>query len=227
MKNTLLILASLAMTSGIASASIVFCSGVTSAAGNSTFVGATDVNGAGTASVDGSGNATLTCTGLGNVPAGMVLSSINIGDRDDAQGPTDGSSGINWTWTMNGGPAVTSTVVTTVNNEVANDPSAFGNCSTTTAGSPAIGCDTQIAPNLFNLLSPLGPGSAIPNLSFLVTSAAVNGDGVFVTGTTSADLYIQLNFTPNTATPEPTTFGLVGGALLGLGLLRKKVATGR
>lgn len=28
---------------------------------------------------------------------------------------------------------------------------------------------------------------------------------------------------PTTGTPEPTTFGLVGGALLGLGLLRKKV----
>jgi hypothetical protein len=220
MKNTLLILASLAMTSGLASASTVFCAGVTSLAGNSTFTGATLVPGAGgTASTSGA-TATLTCTGLGVVPVNEVLSSITIGVDDDAQSSTDANSAVTWTWTQTGGPVVTGAVASTVNFENSTGNNGFNSCVTSTAGSPAVGCDDF---NTFGLVTPQTAGSSIANLVFTVVSAAVNGDGVSPIGSSSAGLFIGLNFTPaNNPTPEPTTFALVGGALLGLGLLRKK-----
>ena len=51
-----------------------------------------------------------------------------------------------------------------------------------------------------------------------VSSAVVSG----AMQTSSGDLIVSYNYTVNSATPEPATLGLVGSALLGLGLLVRK-----
>jgi len=73
--------------------------------------------------------------------------------------------------------------------------------------------------------SPFGIGAAInsPVASTAAFSAGL-GDvlNLGTVGSASTTLFISYNLGPTGNVPEPATFGLIGGALLGLGVLGRK-----
>ena len=67
-----------------------------------------------------------------------------------------------------------------------------------------------------NVLQTFSLGTLTVAVSSAVTSGAVQ--------TSTGDVIVEYDYTVNSATPEPATLGLVGSALLGLGLLARKRA---
>lgn len=196
MKNTLLMLAGLAMTAGLASASIAY---VTPCAvlmfPNS------------------SGNTGSICSATAD--AGDYLTSITISIEDDYTGWQSGSPTVSYSGTLTeSAPLFTSPT--------------FCNVTTTLSGSPTSGNSNPCAVTINPTGTVTNSNTALTAFTIQLTNAGDTVSGGSVTG---ASEVMTISATeapiPSTGTPEPTTFGLVGGALLGLGLLRKKVTVGR
>jgi hypothetical protein len=154
---------------------------------------------------------TLTCPSV-VVPTGEFLSGVDLELVDDAQGPSGAGSTIEWTWNTFTGVTQAGTQW---NEEQSTDGVSFGSCYTV-AGSIIATCPSILGTYAENVLS----GGTFNQVTVNVAATAPVG-GLDSAGSASARLYVQYDYSSNA--PEPATLSLMGGALLGLGLLGKKL----
>lgn len=147
---------------------------------------------------------TLTCPAI-VVPLGVTLFQVDLELVDDAQGPAGIGSTVHWDW--NGFIGVPE-AGTQTNTEVSTNGFTFNPCT-------GAGINGTCAPTMLSYAENVvgaagfGPVSVVVNAYFEGNLNAHGGD--------SAELYIQYD-----ESPEPATFGLIGGALLGLGIFGSK-----
>jgi hypothetical protein len=148
----------------------------------------------------------LTCPSI-TVPTGEWLSSVDVEYVNDAQGPA--SSGVTITFTWNTTALSVITEPTQSNTEFATG-TTFGSCQ----GSGI----NATCPTFFSVAEHVASLGSFGPFQVGVSAAP---EGVFLSdGGDSAHLYIQYDYSSNV--PEPATFGLIGGVLLGLGLFGSK-----
>ena len=214
MKKCLVVLTgitTLLLFASTASASYILCGQVGSAVGNSTFVGGTATAGAGgTASLVGA-TATLGCNAI-TVPLGSTLTEVQYELYTDAGGPGGNTAAsINFTWTAGTGISFSPPEVLTLTSL---GGVSFDQCSAV-SGPVAGSCP------IFYNVSPgiVGVGTYGP-VTLTVSALAGGGGGVSASGNVNADLFVS--YTESSGIPEPATFSLLGGALLGLGVFARK-----
>jgi hypothetical protein len=178
----LLILVSLAMTAGLASASITYSTPCSVLMFPNT-----------------TGNAGSTCSATPD--AGFFLNSLTITITDDYTGLQSGTPTVSYTGTLTQSSAVFS---------------APTFCNVTTSGSNSVPCSVTINP------SSTVTGLNLASYTIQLTNAGNSVTGGAVTGASEV-MTLSATEAPIGGTPEPATLGLVGGALLGLGMLRKKL----
>jgi hypothetical protein len=154
---------------------------------------------------------TMTCSSI-VVPTNQTLTSIDVILVDDAQGPLNNGSSVNWVWTVvSGVPGGTQTNVETSTNGY-----SFNNCS----GS---GINNTCGPSDLNYSESVTAGNTFNAVSFLVSAYPSSPLELVSNGGDSAEMYVQYNYT--SGVPEPATLGLMGVALLGLGVFARKRST--
>jgi hypothetical protein len=215
MKKCLVVLTGimlLALFVPTASAAYILCGQVGSAVGTSTFIGGTATAGAsGTATVNGAGLATLGCNAI-TVPLGSTLTTASYELYTDAGGPGGNTAAsINFTWTAGTGISFSPPEVLTLTSL---GGVSFDQCSAV-SGPVAGSCP------IFYNVSPgiVGVGTYGP-VTLTVSALAGSGGGVSASGNVNADLFVS--YTESSGIPEPATFSLLGGALLGLGVFARK-----
>lgn len=199
MKKYLLVLSISALAS-VASATTVSCTPV--AAG----VGLQD-NGNSVEFANGNGTAipAFSCptisAGAGNVFTSFALVASSDYTAQGIGGPV-GTVNVVMTFTAIGGPVGGSTN------------------SQTTAGDDTLGSNTHTPP------TPITIGSTIPGgtstAAFTVNAASVSNGQVDPSASSGSVAIVYTVGPVTTTTPEPTTLGLMGSALLGLGLLARR-----
>lgn len=187
------------------------CGGVGGPTGSTAFVAGGPPTGStvsGNSVVTGSTD-TITCSLISSVPVGDYLTQIDLYLKDDASTPSSVTSSVIDSWASSTTGVVFNAQITTASSDGIN----FNECQGT-GGSASGVCPIVLSFPQSNLTS-------FGNIVVTVSAVAGAGGGVATTGSDSANLYIQYEYSP--VAPEPTTLGLMGGALLGLGLLAKKV----
>ena len=157
---------------------------------------------------------TFTCPGI-TIAANTFLTSVNLQLVDDAQGPSGPNVAVNWTWSAFTGVPALQLLGNQVNTEQANaGGTSFNPCYVTSAAQTGDTC----GPTTLTFSEP-SIASSFNAVSVTVSAAP---EGVFQAGVggDSASLWIQYNY--SSGLPEPATFGLLGGALLGLGIFGSK-----
>lgn len=192
MNKTLLMLAGLAITAGLVSASPILVQPCAVLMFPNT-----------------TGNTGSTCSATAD--AGDYLTSVTITVTDDYTGWQTGNPVVSYSGNLTESSPLFSGIT-------------FCNVTTTLSGSPTVGNSNPCGATVLPSATVTNTNTSITAFSFNIT----NGDNSVTGGTvTGASEVFTIAATeapiPTTGTPEPTTFGLVGGALLGLGLLRKKV----
>jgi hypothetical protein len=182
----------------------VACGGVGSFTGTTTFNGGVTSG----ASVLSGGTATITCAST-TVPVGDVLTGIDLYLKNDGSAPSSTTSGVNFSWNSASGVSFGTEMIGIASTDGINFNECTGNSG------PFVGT----CPAILSFSESIAAGGSSPVITVTVSDAAVNG-GVSSVGNANANLYI--NFDESSAAPEPATFGLIGGALLGLGLLGRK-----
>ena len=163
------------------------------------------------------GSSTFACAALG-VGATNTITQIQLFyNADFNTGNTPGTNIVVWTFNTGSGTW------------------SGGNTETVTGGfSSSATSPTLTAGLLDNPFNSVPVGAGQIDVSDLgVGTNTFTGVSLtapaFITGgviSTTADVFAQITYsTPSTGTPEPTTLGLMGGALLGLGFLARKKRT--
>lgn len=200
-KKTIIPLLGSLLLCGAASASTIQldCGGVSSGAGNATLV-ATNIYCVTTSLV---------------IPSGYHITEIDLLYQDDYSSGAFGSNSFPFTWTNV--PAdfnASSTLAETVSGGTGSNTYSPYGAYLGNAGVWLVGSDTS---NFSPYLNQGSPG-------VLVGTVASSGGGSLSSGgTLTADAFLLIQDAPDA--PEPATFSLIGGALLGLGMmLRRKTS---
>jgi hypothetical protein len=154
-----------------------------------------------------SGNNSSICT-INVITLGDYISSLTLTGTDDYTGLQDPLTSpiVSFTGTLSPSAALTT---------------PFGAptfCNVTTSGANSVACAILPNPNPAS-----NTDTSITSFSLQLTNAGNTVVGGAVTG---ASIVLHLDFAespiPQTETPEPATFGMMGGALVGLGLLSRR-----
>jgi len=210
----LLVVLALTLLSSTASAAYIQCAGVGGVTGSSTFAGSVTLStfNGGSASQSGS-TITLGCASF-VVPTGYTLNQVDVQLVDDAQNP-GGNANAQVLWTWNTFTGVTQ-AGSQVNSEITSTGTTFNSCVATS---------TQInstCPTIISYSENVTSGNTFNAVTVNVSSAAGSNGGVGPDGNTSANLYIQYDYTPNGSIPEPATMALLGGGLVALAAIVRR-----
>lgn len=164
---------------------------------------------------------TITCPSF-TLPAGQTLYAIDLQLQNDASGGILGTvSTIEWDW-MNlevAGNTGSSLYTTQEERNQESDTTtsvSFSTCIVQQSFTGSSGCDPSLLTVGENITGAAG-GTLLGTTSVKVNAFLVSGPGLQNLGITDAYFYVQYD-----TTPEPATFGLIGGALLGLGIFGSK-----
>jgi len=193
------------------------CGGVGSVTGTTGFVGGSVAPpGNGNVTINASGVAQITCPAYASIPAGDYITQIDLQLQDDAHKPSASGASVidNWNGvsgltfaTNNWLESITMLSTTAIN---------FDKCIPT-GGMVTTG---GVCPVVLSF-TVTGQPTTFGAIVLSVQAIAGSGGGVAAgNGGDSADLYIQYEYSP--VAPEPATLGLMGGALLGLGIFGSK-----
>jgi hypothetical protein len=166
----------------------------------------------------------LQCNSI-TIPTGTTLFQADIRFEQDASGALDTGvpTVIEWDWTLlsvTGGGGSISGVQYTQESSDGNSIS-LGNCTIVSA---TFANDHGCNPTIINI--PLngtigivgGPGVTFGPTDITVSARIISGPGMEPSGAI-ANAYLKIQYD---STPEPATFGLIGSALLALGVFGSK-----